>query len=158
DALLRNPITGIAGCCARATSGHVAAAPPRSVMKSRRFIIRSPRRPARAAVRDFGAERLGGCKIDEQQRASLENLVSTAGQWQRNCNAERAGGLHVDIQLDLGYLLDRQVGRFFALEYAAGVDASLTVRLCKAACVTHQAASNSEVARLVDRGHRVTDS
>ena len=42
-----------------------------------------------------------------QQRASLENLVSTAGQWQRNCNAEHAGGLHVDVQLDLGYLLDR---------------------------------------------------
>jgi hypothetical protein len=29
-------ITGIAGCCARAASGH-AAAPPSSVMKSRRF-------------------------------------------------------------------------------------------------------------------------
>ena len=35
DALLRNPITGIAGCCARAASGH-AAAPPSSVMNSRR--------------------------------------------------------------------------------------------------------------------------
>jgi hypothetical protein len=34
-----------------------------------------------------------------QQRASLENLVSTAGQWQRNCNAERPGSLHVDVQL-----------------------------------------------------------
>src|SRR5262249_7804935 len=32
----RNPTTGIA-CCARAASGH-AAAPPRSVMNSRRFI------------------------------------------------------------------------------------------------------------------------
>ena len=32
----RNPITGIAGCCARAASGHAAAAPPRSVMNSRR--------------------------------------------------------------------------------------------------------------------------
>jgi hypothetical protein len=30
------PITGIAGGCARAASGH-AAAPPSSVMKSRRF-------------------------------------------------------------------------------------------------------------------------
>jgi hypothetical protein len=30
--LLRNPITGIACCCARAASGHVAAAPPKSVM------------------------------------------------------------------------------------------------------------------------------
>ena len=34
----RNPITGIAGCCARAASGHAAAAPPRSVMNSRRFM------------------------------------------------------------------------------------------------------------------------
>ena len=47
DAPLRNPITGIAGCCARAASGH-AAAPPSSVMNSRRF-IRSPRRRGRAA-------------------------------------------------------------------------------------------------------------
>src|SRR5262249_30920504 len=30
-------------CCARAASGHAAAAPPRTVMNSRRFIIRSPR-------------------------------------------------------------------------------------------------------------------
>ena len=38
DAEWRNPITGIAGCCARATPGHVAAAPPTSVMNSRRRI------------------------------------------------------------------------------------------------------------------------
>jgi CheY-like chemotaxis protein len=40
--ILTNPITGIA-CCARAASGHAAAAPPSSVMNSRRF-IQSPRR------------------------------------------------------------------------------------------------------------------
>src|SRR5262249_2327196 len=39
--LLRNPITGSAGCCALAASGH-AAAPPRSAMNWRR-VIRSPR-------------------------------------------------------------------------------------------------------------------
>jgi hypothetical protein len=33
---LTNPTTGIAGCCARAASGH-AAAPPISVMNSRRL-------------------------------------------------------------------------------------------------------------------------
>jgi hypothetical protein len=38
DKLLRNPITGIAGCCGRAASGHETIAPPSSVMKSRRFI------------------------------------------------------------------------------------------------------------------------
>ena len=32
------------GSCARAASGHAAAAPPSSVMNSRRLIIRSPRR------------------------------------------------------------------------------------------------------------------
>src|SRR5262249_45103704 len=45
--LLRNPTTGIAVCRARAASGQAAAAPPASVMKSRRFIFRliqSPRR------------------------------------------------------------------------------------------------------------------
>jgi|RhiMethySRZTD1v2_1073278.scaffolds.fasta_scaffold51448_3 hypothetical protein len=35
-------------CCARAASGHAAAAPMRSVMTSRRRITRSPRRRARA--------------------------------------------------------------------------------------------------------------
>jgi hypothetical protein len=38
EALLRNPITGTAGCCARAASGH-AAAPPSSVMNSRRLMF-----------------------------------------------------------------------------------------------------------------------
>src|SRR5262249_55207228 len=44
----RNPITGMAGCCARAASGHAAAAPPSSVMNVRRF-TRSPRRRPREA-------------------------------------------------------------------------------------------------------------
>jgi hypothetical protein len=43
NSLSRNPITGIADCCARAVGGHAAAAPPSSVMNSRRF-TRSPRR------------------------------------------------------------------------------------------------------------------
>jgi hypothetical protein len=33
--LLRKPITRIAGCCARASSGHAIVAPPSSVMNSR---------------------------------------------------------------------------------------------------------------------------
>jgi hypothetical protein len=37
---LRNPITGIADCCARAAIGYATAAPPRSVMNSRRFTAR----------------------------------------------------------------------------------------------------------------------
>src|SRR5262249_35478426 len=40
EPVARYPITGIAGCCARAASGNAAAAPPSSVMKSRLFIDR----------------------------------------------------------------------------------------------------------------------
>jgi hypothetical protein len=53
---LSNPITGIAGCCARAASGHATAAPPSSAMNARRcsgrdarFIARPPHRTVRAA-------------------------------------------------------------------------------------------------------------
>ena len=50
---LRNPITGTAGCCARATTGH-AAAPPSPAMNSRRR-IRHPLKPlVRAAYRGRG--------------------------------------------------------------------------------------------------------
>jgi hypothetical protein len=38
ERLLRNLITGIAGCCARAISGHVAASPS-NAMNSRRLIV-----------------------------------------------------------------------------------------------------------------------
>jgi hypothetical protein len=59
--LLRNPTTGIVGCCARAASGHAAAAPPKSVMNSRRFnwskSIRTPL--ARAELQDIELARIG---------------------------------------------------------------------------------------------------
>ena len=41
-AVWTNPITGIAGCCARAASGHATAAPPISAMNSRRLITVRP--------------------------------------------------------------------------------------------------------------------
>src|SRR5262249_41818170 len=41
--------TGNARCCARAASGHAAAAPPRSLVNSRLF-IRSPARRGRSAL------------------------------------------------------------------------------------------------------------
>src|SRR5579872_1065787 len=39
ERLLRNPTTGMADCCPRATAGHAAAAPPRAAMKSRRLMV-----------------------------------------------------------------------------------------------------------------------
>src|SRR5207302_11414049 len=62
--LLRNPITGIAGCCARAARGHIAAAPLSRVMHDV-SLLASPVLPTEryhtsvrqetAALRDFNA-------------------------------------------------------------------------------------------------------
>src|SRR5215467_8693877 len=41
--VLRNPITGIADCCARAASGHAATPLPTNAMKSRRLMGVTPR-------------------------------------------------------------------------------------------------------------------
>src|SRR5262245_2435171 len=49
DAPWRNPITGIVDCCARAASGHGAAAPPMSDMNLR-LLTRSPRRRGQAKL------------------------------------------------------------------------------------------------------------
>jgi hypothetical protein len=37
----------------------------------------------------------------------VQQLVGAAGKWQRNGDAERFGGLEIDVKLDFGYLLDR---------------------------------------------------
>jgi hypothetical protein len=43
--LLKYPITGNVGCCARTVNGHSAAAPPTSVRKYRRLIMLDRFRP-----------------------------------------------------------------------------------------------------------------
>src|SRR6516164_9526227 len=55
--MAKKPIIGIAGCCARATRGHAATAPPISVTNSRR-LIRLPQRPVREASLEFPPEGL----------------------------------------------------------------------------------------------------
>ena len=52
---------------------------------------------------------------------------------------------------------DWQVSRLLALENPAGIDAGLPERIRITASVADQAPGRGELAKLVDRGHRVTD-
>ena len=54
------------GCCARAVSGHAAAAPPSSVMNSRRSHSITSSARASSDRRHFEAKRLGGLQVDDQ--------------------------------------------------------------------------------------------
>src|SRR5262245_2519637 len=75
DVLLRNPITGVAGCCARAANGH-AAALPSNVMNSRR-LMRALVRLRAAHYHAVAKERR--CASQQKLRANVadgSNLVS----------------------------------------------------------------------------------
>ena len=87
----RNPTTGIAACCPRATSGHVTAAPPTTVMNSRR-LIQSPHlraqaidggtvRPSVLAVlRLITSSNLVGCSTGRStDRRTSQNFVDVPG-------------------------------------------------------------------------------
>jgi hypothetical protein len=50
-----------------------------------------------------------------------------------------SGGLQVDDQLDLGGLLDRQIGRLLSVENAAGIDARKAVGVREASSVAGEA-------------------
>src|SRR5262245_29976228 len=57
----RNPMVGtFPACCARAASGHAAAAPPSSVMNARRFMFALIRAPRSTPIRE--TEHYGTCR------------------------------------------------------------------------------------------------
>ena len=64
--LLSHPITGIAGCCARAASGHAAAAPPSSVMNSRRLSFDHLVGEREQPIRHLKPELFGCPKVQHQ--------------------------------------------------------------------------------------------
>ena len=59
-------------------------------------------------------------------------------------------------ELELGRQLDRHVGRFLALEDAAGIDAGLAKLVRKVRSVAHQPAGFGKFTPMVHRGKRMT--
>jgi hypothetical protein len=88
-------------------------------------------------------------------QASFNNMIGAAELGERKGDAERLRGFEVDDQLDLGDLLHRQVGGFFALENAAGVDANAAMGIEIVGSVAHKTAHINELAVCIDGRHGV---
>src|SRR6266540_6275360 len=73
--LRRNPMTGIAACCALAASGHVAAAPPSSVMNWRR-LMQAVIRPSSRRCRPNNDSTFGALQTD----VVIANLADIQGE------------------------------------------------------------------------------
>src|SRR5436305_7159268 len=78
---------------------------------------------------------------------SFDHLVGAREQVRRNFKTEHPRGLRVDDQLELGGLLDRQVGGLGALENAADIHALLPVHIHDIGSVAYEPADLADVAR-----------
>ena len=73
DVLRRNPITGIAGCCALAPSGHTAA-PPSAAINSRRLIVTGMCRSVRGLASEWDytmAASVPSCRSGESKQREM---------------------------------------------------------------------------------------
>jgi hypothetical protein len=75
---LRNPITGLVGCCARAVSGHAAAVLPTNVMNSRRLMA-SPASRTTSGLKRISHFGLGIVPFVRPKRAAPRPLWVKSG-------------------------------------------------------------------------------
>jgi len=69
----------------------------------------------------------------------FDHLVGAGKQRWRDRKPERFRSLEIDDQVELRWLHNWKIGRLFALEDAAGVDAGLTIGVSQAGAVADQA-------------------
>ena len=88
----------------------------------------------------------------------FDRFISAAKDRQRYAQAERLGCLEIDDEFDFRRLLNRQIGRFFAIEDAADIVTDDAMLLGGARAVADQAASHGEFAKAEERGQPVAKS
>src|SRR5215475_1038722 len=104
---------------------------------------------------DVGTEVLDQLCFSIKAGILLDHFVGTSDQCVGDVDTERLRCPEIDNKLDLGDLLDGQIGRLLAFEDATGVDAGLLVCLPEIATVTQQPTAHGKFAHRVDRRHCV---
>ena len=75
-----------------------------------------------------------------EQISLFDHLIGAQHHRRRECDAEGLGNFEVDYHLELGRLLDRQIGGLLALEDAPGIEACSVIQVREVESVAHQAA------------------
>jgi len=115
--LISTPMRRIrSGCCARVVTGHAAAEPTMTLMKSRRLVCR-----ASSILRGGGGRFTTPPPSRLEARSSFNHLVGDGEHSRRNSEAERLGGGEIDDNLEVCWLQNREVGGLFTLKYSAHV-------------------------------------
>src|SRR5215472_17087039 len=85
----------------------------------------------------------------------FDHLVREREEEWRNLNALSFGGPNVEIEQELRWSHDRQVGGICAIENKTRVDPGLSISVGDIGAVTHQASSFDKLAQEIDCGNRV---
>src|SRR5262249_37170594 len=143
---VKNPITGIADCCARAAIGHNTAAPS-SVMNSRRLARNSIRK--RFGINDppVSSTRVRSAPMATHSITSSARCWSSAG----HVEAECLRSLEIDRQREFDRGLDGKVGWLRALKDTIGIDRCAPKIINLVIPVGQQAAKFSEVTERIHR-------
>src|SRR5215208_516518 len=83
--------------------------------------------------------------------ASFDHLVSEEPQARGNFEPERSSSAAIDHELELGGLLDRQIGRLGTLEYLVDISGEAAINVREARPIKDQSAGLDELASAIDR-------